>query len=104
MKDPCAYAAAQRIMNEIKVARSFYLGSSVDERLPSHRVTIMFNREDTAKVSEEAQVESICEHVANALEGLAAFPLLHVDPTIFDTKNRLRECRECGSMHGATHL
>lgn len=101
MKKPLSYAETKRITAATN-ARIGYLGSGVEERVPSRRVTLLF--EPAADIqNEQAYQTHIVASLASALDSLAARELLHGPPCVVDTKHRMRECRECGSMQGSAH-
>ena len=94
-KQPLPYTAMQSIQQSAQ-AKLAFLGSSVDEMQPSRRLTLLFDaQEDDAE-----KVEEILSRLAPIIHDLG--PALHQAPDVVNTKNRQRECRECGWMppHG----
>jgi hypothetical protein len=101
MKEPVSYAIVKQLLSLTSSARTAYLGSSVDERAPSRRVTILF---DATKASDQEMRAGLVSSLMIALTNLNLCMRLHAPPTMVDPKHRTRECRECGSMEASAHV
>lgn len=104
MKEPCSYEGLKHLVAAIDGARSSFLGSSDSERIPSRRITILFDEPDIDPARLRQQYTTIASSVAAGIARVNAIDLLHEPPRLTETKHRLRECRECGSMEGTAHV
>lgn len=104
MKEPCSYEGLKHLVAAIDGARSSFLGSSDSERIPSRRITLLFDEPDIDPARLRQQYTTIASSVAAGIARVNAIDLLHEPPRLTETKHRLRECRECGSMEGTAHV
>ena len=88
-KETCSFHGMKQLV-AITKARAGFLGSSIDEMKPSHRVTLLF---DGADGTEEAMKDI----VARVKIGASACVLLS-PPRPMDVRDRKRECFQCGEM------
>ena len=92
MKDPISYHSMTTLAS-VAGARVGYLGSSVDEMKPSHRVTLLFGLSN--------EIDGVSEEAINQ-QLIAIMPtyrsLLFSAPVPVEVKHRMSECRECGAL------
>jgi hypothetical protein len=74
-------------------AKGGYLGSGVDERAPSHKVTLLF---DVASDQDADGLQRMLQLIAPTVNFY--LPLLHSAPDLVRPKDRHNECRDCGSL------
>jgi hypothetical protein len=90
-KQPQSYAAMQTTLMQ-SGALIGYLGSSMDESMPGRRLTQLFDVDPTS----DADMARIFDRLEPSL--LFCNGMLHASPSIVRPSDRLRECRECGSL------
>jgi hypothetical protein len=93
MKDPISFHAVS-LLASASGARIGFLGSRVDELKPCRRVTLLFDV--SSGESDEMRMEQILTRLGPAVSMHKS--LLYSEPTIVRTKDRHRECRECGCL------
>jgi len=101
MKEPMSYAGMKRLLAATRSVRVGYLGSSMEDRVPSRRVTFLF---DVNEPAPPEQYADIVRSIMSGLDELSARDLLFAAPVVVESKHRMRECRECGSMEGLAHV
>jgi len=78
-------------------ARDGFLGSSIDDRRPSRRVTLLFDGEQVNE-DRDGRLAVVSVAVALCLPSFQSLLAPHSpDPEIINIKDRTTECRECGS-------
>jgi hypothetical protein len=93
MKDLISFHAVTLLASACG-ARIGFLGSSVDEMKPCRRVTLLFDV--SSSESDEVRMEQILTRLAPVVSMHKS--LLFSEPTIVQTKDRHRECFECGCL------
>ena len=91
---PFSYAALLE-MKERTQARGAFLGSSVDERAPSRRLTLLFDPESWNSEAKLRLKQVISDTFGNFKESLQC------DPKAFNVKLRHKECKQCGNVQRA---
>jgi hypothetical protein len=94
MKDPISFHAVS-LLASASGARIGFLGSSVDEMKPCRRVTLLFDVQ-ASQSDDEVSMEQILTRLAPVVSMHKS--LLFSEPTVVHTKDRHRECRECGRL------
>ena len=105
MKEPVSFQAMTQLVSLAK-CRIGYLGSGIGESKPSRRVTLLFDitlsssssliSSSTIASDSSIELQTIFTNMEQIL--LNYRELFHSPPSIVETRNRYRECKECGSM------
>ena len=78
-------------------ARAGFLGSSMDDLQPSRRLTLLFDIQE----EDAAALQALVLRVEPVILELKALSALHQPPCFVNTRDRTRECKECGNLDKA---
>lgn len=99
-KDPIPYKLLCDLITTTS-ARDGFLGSSIDERRPSRRVTFLFDSEK-AEENRGPRINVIGVAMSLCFPSIQSLLAPHApEPKVINVKDRTTECRECGSTLSA---
>ncbi len=92
-KQPLPYALLLELQQSTG-AKAGFLGSSMEEMQPSRRLTLLFDIGE-----EDAQaLSALVERMESVLTEPGLVSALQQPPSFVSTRDRTRECKECGSL------